>query len=172
MEPLIHFAVPFFVLTLFGLEWRKTLPLSLLALLPDLDALFLVHRSFTHSIIVVSIVAVVVLLLLQAFKPQFTKYGLMGLFSVTTHLVLDVFTGFTPIFWPLYGYSIWVKLDLTVHVGGTPSLALNAYLLTEPAEFQHLTSLDAPLLTGEGLILSMVLLIPLLAKTLKPSFRR
>ena len=52
MKPLIHFIVPFTALTLAGVEFRKALPISLLALLPDLDALFLVHRSLSHSLVV------------------------------------------------------------------------------------------------------------------------
>jgi len=45
VEPLIHFVVPIVALMFVGLEFRKALPISLLALLPDLDALFLVHED-------------------------------------------------------------------------------------------------------------------------------
>ena len=63
MEPAIHFIVPFIALTLVGVKFRRALPVSLLALLPDLDALFLVHRSLSHSLIVLLMVAVPLLAL-------------------------------------------------------------------------------------------------------------
>jgi membrane-bound metal-dependent hydrolase YbcI (DUF457 family) len=53
LELIIHFTIPFIALTLLGLDVKRALPLSLLALLPDLDALFLVHRSLSHSLVVV-----------------------------------------------------------------------------------------------------------------------
>lgn len=75
MEPLIHFVVPFVALMLAGVEFKKASFISLLALLPDLDALFLVHRSLSHSILVVLIVIVPFLLLTYKFKPSFHGYA-------------------------------------------------------------------------------------------------
>lgn len=67
--------------------------------------------------------------------------------SVASHLVLDIFAGYTPILWPLYGYL------------SSPSLTPSAQLLTKPITFQPFQSLDAPVFTGEGIILSAVLLM-------------
>jgi len=159
--------VPFIALTLVGVEFRKALPISLLAVLPDLDALFLVHRSLSHSIVVVLTVAVPFLLLTYKFKPSLYSYGFLGLVSVASHLVLDLFAGYTPILWPLYGYSVWIQAGLVAHIGSSPSLALSAKLLTEPITFQQFQSLDAPLFTGEGVILSAVLLMPVFFKAFK-----
>ena len=106
MEPLIHFIVPFVALMLVDVEAKKALPISLLALLPDLDALLLVHRSNSHSIVVVLSVAAPLLLLAYKFKPRLCGYAFLALLAVTSHLVLDVFAGYTPLLWPLYGCSI------------------------------------------------------------------
>ena len=172
MEPLIHFIVPFIALTLVGVEFRKALPISLLAVLPDLDALFLVHRSLSHSVVVVLSVMVPFVLLTYKFKPRFYSYGFLALMSVASHLVLDLFAGYTPILWPLYGYSVWIQAGLVAHVGSSPSLALSAQLLTEPITFQTFQSLDAPLFTGEGLILAAVLLMPVFFKAFKVWWQR
>jgi membrane-bound metal-dependent hydrolase YbcI (DUF457 family) len=167
VEPLIHFVVPFVALMFGGLEFRRALPISLLALLPDLDALFLIHRSLSHSIIVVLSVMVPFLLLTYRFKPRLYGYVLFALMAVASHLALDVFAGYMPILWPFYGYSVWVQADLFAHIGSSPSLSSSVKLLTEPVTFQPFQSLDAPLFTGEGLILSAILLMPVLLKALR-----
>jgi membrane-bound metal-dependent hydrolase YbcI (DUF457 family) len=63
VEPLTHFVVPFAALMLAGVEFQKASIISLLALLPDLDVLFLVHRSLSHSVLIMTIVLVPFLLL-------------------------------------------------------------------------------------------------------------
>jgi len=172
VEPLIHFVVPFTALTLAGVKFRKALPISLLALLPDLDALFFVHRSLSHSLIVVLSVTTPFLLLTYKFKPRLYGYALLALMAVASHLILDVFAGFTPTLWPLYRYSVWVQAGLVAHMGSSPSLTSSVKLITEPITFQPFQSLDAPLLTGEGLILSAVLLMPILLKALGAGWKR
>ena len=172
MEPLVHFVVPFAALMLAGVEFRRALPISFFALLPDFDVLFLVHRSPSHSIIVMSMVAVPFLLLTYKFKLKVYGYALLAFASAASHLALDVFAGFTPLLWPLSGYSVWIKTELAGYIGSSPSLALSAQLLTEPITFQPFQSLDAPLFTGEGLIVSAVLLMPLLLKALKTKWQR
>lgn len=164
MEPSVHFIVPFTALLLFGMEFKKALPVSLLALLPDVDALFLVHRSLSHSIVVMLIVVAPLLLLSHKFKPRLLGYALVALMATVSHSILDVFAGYTPILWPLNGYSVWVQVGLGAHIGSSPSLAPSAQLLTKPIMFQQFQSIDAPLFTGEGLILSVVLLSPVLVK--------
>ena len=172
MEPIIHFIVPFTALTLVSVEFRKALPISLLTVLPDLDALFLVHRSFSHSLIVVLTVTMPFLLLTYKFKPRLQGYALLALLAVASHLILDLFVGYTPILWPLYGYSVWIQAELVAHIGSSPSLTPSAKLLTEPITFQPFQSLDAPLFTGEGLILSAVLLMPVILKAFKAKWQR
>ena len=49
---------------------------------------------------------------------------------------------------------------------------LSVKLITEPITFQPLSSLDAPLFTGESLILSAVLLVPALLKALGAGWNR
>jgi membrane-bound metal-dependent hydrolase YbcI (DUF457 family) len=172
MEPLVHFVVPFTALLLFGLEFRKALPVSLFALLPDVDALFLVHRSLSHSIVVMLIVVAPFLLLIHKFKPRLQSYAFLALMAAASHSILDVFAGYTPILWPLYGYSVWVQVGLGTHIGSSPSLSASAQLLTKPITFRQFQSLDAPLFTGEALILSVVLLTPVLLRACRTLWQR
>lgn len=164
MEPLLHFVIPFTAFLLVGFSLKEALLGSLLALAPDLDALLLIHRSFTHSLAPIASALLPTLLYLHKFKPKLQKYGLMAFFALLSHLLLDVFTGYTPLLWPFYNFSIWVAMDLTVHVGSLPNLAFNLRLLTEPITFQTARSLDAPILTGDGLTISLLTLAPALIK--------
>lgn len=167
MEPIIHFVVPFVALTLLGVRPRKALPISLLALSPDLDALFLVHRSLSHSLVVMLIVMAPFLLLTYKFKPRLQSYALLALMSAASHSILDVFAGHTPILWPLYGYSVWIQAGFIAHIGSSPSLTPSLKLVTKPITFQPFPSLDAALFTGEGLILSAMLLTPILLEAFR-----
>jgi len=172
VEPLVHFVVPFVALMLAGVELRRALPISFFALLPDFDVLVFVHRSPTHSIVVMSMVAVPFLLLTYRFKLKVYGYALLAFASAASHLVLDVFAGFTPLLWPLSGYSVWIKTELAGYIGSSPSFLSSAQLLVEPTSFQPFQSLDAPLFTGEGLILSVVLLFPVLLRFFKAGWQK
>ncbi len=172
MEPVIHFAVPLFALTLAGVELKRALPISLLALMPDLDALFLVHRSISHSLIVVFTSATPFLLLAHRLGRGHLSTALLGLLSVSSHPILDLFNGYTPILWPLYGYSLWVKIGLTAYIGGSLNLQSSIQILTKPTEFQLLQSLDAPIFTGESLIVSAILVASLLTRGFMKFLRR
>lgn len=171
MEPIIHFAVPLLALTLAGVELKKALPISLLALIPDIDALVLIHRSISHSLLVVLTAATPFLLLSYRIRRGLIKPALLGLFSISSHLILDLFNGYTPILWPLYSYSIWIKTGLTAYIGSSLNLQLSTQVLTKPIEFQPLHSLDAPIFTGESLIISTILIVSIMIKSLMKFLR-
>lgn len=166
MEPLIHFLIPFAALMLLRVDLRRSFLFSLLALTPDLDALFLVHRSFTHSLIVLLAVAAPLLLTFYRFKPRVLRYGFIGLLSVASHIALDLPAGYTPLLWPLYNYSVWIQVELVAHIGSAPTLALELRVLTEPIVFEAVKGLDVALFTGVGLTAFLVIFTPLFAKTL------
>lgn len=164
MEPLIHLVVPFTALTLYGLEWRKALPLALFALLPDFDVFFRVHRSMSHSLVVISLVGLPLMML--AYRLKNPQAGWLGLLAVASHIALDVFAGYTPILWPLYGNSVWIQTELRAHISSTPTLIPVFKVAMEPTRFAAFQSLDTSLLTGGGLIISVVLILPILVKVL------
>ena len=156
MEPIIHFAIPFAMLLIFGVDVKKALPISMLALVPDFDALFLVHRSFSHSLPVILAAFALASPLIWKFKAQ--KIAILAFLAVSSHLFLDLFSGFTPIMWPFYGYSIDIVIDLMVNMGNSTSLSFHNEILTQPISFDRFEDMTSPLFTGNGLIVSAVLL--------------
>ena len=164
VEALLHFAVPFASLRAMGLDWRRAILVSVIALTPDLDVLFLVHRSPSHSAVVL-ILVIVGLLFLSFLVPTGKRSAvrsviMLGAVGLVTHLVLDIFGTYTPILWPLLNDSYWLSTDFQLHIGSLPSITGSLKLLSEPTVFPSFDSFEAPVLTNEGLSVSLVLLVP------------
>ena len=152
--------IPLTVLTLLGVRFRKAFLLSLLALLPDLDVFFHVHRSLSHSIIAY----LILFILASPFSSKLKVYRLTlpALLILISHPVLDMFAGHTPIFWPLYKQSLWISAESIIHVGSIPSLSFTLEVFTKPTVFTYAESFDAPLFTSEGLIISILLFLAII----------
>ncbi len=159
-EPLIHFAIPFASLTLARIGYRKALLVSIFAIIPDLDVLFLVHRSQSHSLIPVIAVTLTAYLLLKG--TRYPTYVFLGSVGVASHIVLDMFGGFTPAVWPLWDQSIKILMDLSIHIASPPVVIFNPQILIEPTTFELIQTVEGPLFTSEGLIISVILLLPTL----------
>ena len=159
----MHFAVPFASLRAFGLDLRRVMFASLVALTPDIDVLFQVHRSQTHSFVLLALVTFP-LLVLTWNRKSLRSLVLLGAFGVSAHLVLDLFQSSTPVLWPLVNESFWIPITLYLHIGSAASVTDPAAVHVEPTVIEHFTSVDAPILTGEGLVISIVLLAPTIAQ--------
>ena len=164
VEPLLHFAVPFVSLRAFGLDLRKVLFASLVALTPDLDVLFQVHRSQSHSLVLALVV--LPLLVLTWNRKGLRSLVLLGAFGLFAHLILDLFQTSTPLLWPILNQSIWISVMLNFHMGSAPLITGGATVKVEPTVIEHFTSFDEPILTAEGIGLSLVLLAPTLGQIL------
>ncbi|MEM4577192.1 MAG: glycosyltransferase [Candidatus Nezhaarchaeales archaeon] len=166
-EPALHFSVVFAVSApQFGV--RRALPLSALALLPDVDVLFGVHRSMSHSAVLVAL----------AFLPALLAAALAGrrrlglaaacFAAVLSHLALDCFQSYTPLLYPLCGESFWVDVAGAVSIsGGGLVPQLSAALRSIPTEFAAFEFMDAPLFTREGFLASAMLVAVPLASALR-----
>jgi membrane-bound metal-dependent hydrolase YbcI (DUF457 family) len=171
VEPLLHFAVPFASLQAAGLDWRKAAVASVIALTPDLDVLFGVHRSLSHSVIVLGD-AILALIALTFLLPKNKRNAvrsviLLGAVGVATHLFLDIFDTYIPILWPLLNDSFWVSTDFHIHLGSLPFITGSVNLLAEPTLFRYFSSFEASILTDEGIGVSLILLIPSVGKVLR-----
>jgi len=159
VEPLLHFVVPFASLRAFRIDLRKAALASLIALAPDLDVFFHVHRSESHSIIILAAI-VIPLLLLTRNRKEARAIVLLGTFGLITHLVLDLFQAPTPLLWPLINDSMMVSAKLDLRIGSGPIVTGSAGLVTGQSTIGFFSSFDAPLLTTQGLGISVVLLAP------------
>jgi hypothetical protein len=163
VEPLLHFVVPLVTLRAVGLDWKSALFASFVALTPDLDVFFLVHRSASHSIIVLLVIVIPILILARR-NPTIRNLTLLAAFAVTTHLMMDVFQTSTPLLWPLYGRDIEIVSSLNFQIGSGPTLVPNVAVETRPVDFASFETFDAPLITAEGAGIALVLLAPIVTQ--------
>jgi hypothetical protein len=156
VEPLLHFVVPFVSLRAVEVDLRKATFASLIALTPDLDVILNTHRSPTHSVVVLGLVLLTFLVLTWKRKTARPLVSLAA-FGVFSHLLLDLFQTSTPLFWPVLRQPISLWPNPNLHMW-------NEVLVWYPASW-----LDAPLITVEGLGISLVLLAPIIAQIVQRS---
>jgi len=165
VEPLLHLTVPFAALKAARLDWRTALFTSIVALIPDLDVLFHVHRSLTHSILILALITLPILALTHR-NRTLRNLTLLGIIGVLSHLALDLFSDYTPLLWPLLNESFWVSTNLDVQLKSFPTLITSVKLLIKPTTFPTFQSLQAPLVTSTGVGISLLLLAPTLTEAL------
>ena len=163
-EPAIHFAVPFAAFTALGLKPELAFLLSLLALTPDLDVLLHYHRSITHSLIPWIIITMPLLAL--NWESGSVNVIILALLALTSHILLDL-TGYTPILYPIVKDSYRINVNFNMHLGSSPNFKFNLKVMSRPTTFKPIERLDAKLFTGEGLLISLILLAPTLLSILK-----
>lgn len=168
-ELALHFSVPF-ALAAPKLGLRRALLVSALALLPDLDALFRVHRSMSHSMIILIIIYLPVLLSVYKFRRGYFKFVLIGLLALLSHPVMDSFQTYTPLFYPFLDRSVWFRVEGWVLISGLSVRSeFQAAVRDAPTVFRPFEFMDALVFTSEGLSIFLMLLAPALIFNLKPS---
>lgn len=155
-EEAIHVLLPFMLLLALRFEPLKALAYSMFGVVPDLDVLFGTHRSYTHSFVIVGAVLLPLLLAAKVKGRAITPILVVTL-VVFSHIFMDVFTGYTPVLYPLYDREVYIKYDLTVNTT-TYALKSDLKVMTEPVHFE-LKPVDAPILTENGLVLIPFVLI-------------
>lgn len=167
-ELLLHFSV-IFALVAPKLGVKKAFLLSFPAVLPDLDVLFYVHRSMSHSILILLASGAIILLAVRRLKPVYLRLAIIGSLALLSHLILDCFQTYTPILFPLLDTSFWINIEGTVLISPnsfTPQIS--AGFKEEPTVFKPFEKMDARVFTSEGLLVSIVLVAPTLILSLKP----
>ena len=122
-HPALHFVIPFSVALACRVSYKKSFLFGFIAVLPDIDIIFGVHRSATHSILVL-LLALAIALYFKFMRSK-GNFGLASL-ALLSHPILDLFDGFTPILWPLLNSSLYLKASLA---------SLNAELFSSPVLF-------------------------------------
>ncbi len=159
----MHFSVVF-ALTAPKLGVKKALLLSLIALTPDLDVLLHVHRSMSHSTLVLTLAYLPILLIVYRFKPRCFRLAVLGLLALLSHAFMDVFQTHTPILYPILDRSLWIRVDGGVQIspsGLVPQLSADVNHI--PTTFKPFKTMDAPIFTSNGFLISLMLtIIPML----------
>jgi hypothetical protein len=77
-------------------------------------------------------------------------------------VISDSFCSYTPALWPLVSYSVFFRFELLMEMN--KGLHINPLLcvLSVPTKFNTFTGFDAHILTGEGFVITFVLLTPII----------
>ncbi len=165
-EPLIHFIIPLFLLIMLGINLKKSVLISSLAIIPDLDVIFGVHRSGSHSIIIILIVSIAIILILNYLKIGKNSEYLLATLVLLSHPFMDMFGSYTPILWPVADKSIYIFTELTTNMNSVLDLNLIFKINFEKTIFYKINGGDGPIFTSQGFGISLVLLTGLLMKNI------
>lgn len=155
-DPLTHFAIAF-ALSSFIFRFKTAFLMGVLALLPDFDVLFFVHRSFTHSIILVALVFLPLIIL------KTNKLTLMSFFAIVSHVITDTFQAPTPILYPLISDSIHISINAGIIMDQGIKPYFSTTLKFVPTNFNQFSSFNAPLFAGTMVpIAAFLVLIPII----------
>ncbi|MDO8725282.1 MAG: metal-dependent hydrolase [Candidatus Methanoperedens sp.] len=121
-SPLDHIFFPVAILLLFSkklkLNPREVIALSFFAILPDIDVIFFgsnsisFHRVLFHNIFIV-IIPLSFSILVKSYREVF---GIIC-FYLTSHLILDMFTGGIFLFYPVYHDVFFARAELLLSHG-------------------------------------------------------
>jgi len=165
-DPLTHFSVAFAITAPF-IGIKRAALAGIIALLPDLDALLHIHRSATHSIIIILAITVPIIIITKTKKPNHTKTTFLYTIALLTHPILDTFQTYTPILYPLTTYSILININAGIIINSTLKPYINTIIQTAPTNFTPFTQLDAPLIMPETLLPALILITTSLLYTYK-----
>lgn len=168
MEPILHFVLPFIALILLGEKPKMAMMLAFIGVLPDVDALFLIHRSFSHSIIIMIIVFAPIILYTKYRRPGRLRTVFLVFLVAVSHPILDL-ESLTPIFWPVFQNSISIRLAINGVVDQGYGIRPSFKLSQTPTDFSRALSVDYPFFTLNGLLVTLVLILPVLYKKLSAS---
>lgn len=163
-EPLIHFIIPFAILIMCGVGVKKSAFFAALATLPDLDVLFHIHRSFSHSIFFILLICTPIIVIAAAKHSKRTTDAVIATLVMLSHPFIDLFSSFTPVFYPLYNKSICIVTGVVTDLDAVSQLRFLFDVKIEPTVFHHTTSMDVWICTGEGIAITLVVLIGLALK--------
>jgi membrane-bound metal-dependent hydrolase YbcI (DUF457 family) len=169
-EPLIHFIIPFFLLATSGIAIKKAALISSFAILPDLDVLFHIHRSFSHSIFFILLFTFPAIMIAKKFYLDRFRDTMIATLVILSHPFMDAFTFYTPVFWPFFNKSIYIVTELTTNMNNIMDLNFNFNVYFKPVVFYQTMNLNAPIFSSMGVAVSFVLLTGMVLKhlSLKP----
>jgi hypothetical protein len=135
---------------------RRASLLAFVGLLPDVDALLLVHRWVTHSVPVALLASAPLLASTYTYRRGYFGVAVLAVLLYTLHIVMDLLTGLTPALWPLApALAVNIEVNGMYGVNGvrvTPGFEV----VVGPVDFAGRDSVEGPLVSETGLMLALL----------------
>jgi len=154
MDPFQHLLLPLMFLLAIRIDHRRAIMFAPLAVLPDFDALFDLHRALGHSFIPILVMPMAILVYARFRRPEWLLSALIVQFYLASHVVLDM--GGVAFLWPIIPEQFYFEPAITFAVEGGFSLGFSLdYGMRELAEMGTTSVLSD---AGMALILLGVLM--------------
>lgn len=149
---LTHYAVSYLISSRVA-KAKQAAILALIGLIPDVDALFRIHRWATHSLLLTAIISSIAITIALKRGFKYTSYITLIALLYGLHIAMDVFVAPTPLLWPLtsQAYMIDIQISGVIAEGGIGILA-NITATTEPINFTQQPYIEGPIISTTGII--------------------
>jgi len=144
---------------LFQKKIINALLFACLAIIPDLDIFFNIHRSASHSVVIIALLFIPFFLINRRWKSGRTSDLVLSLISVTSHPIFDMLSGYTPVFWPIFNRSIIIIAHLNFEVDSIYKIGLDLKMNIMPTVFNNITDFKATILTGPQFLIIISIMI-------------
>ncbi len=140
----------------------RALLLALIGIAPDLDVVAHIHRSATHSLVLSLILAFPIFISsfwFDTMKRMRVVIALAILLYVL-HLVMDLFTGYVPILWPLTDRSYY--LDLRIEFVSSEldhPMNISIHIASTRTQFVYCENVGGSIAALPGIILAITAII-------------
>ncbi|MCX6657838.1 MAG: hypothetical protein NTY62_04020 [Euryarchaeota archaeon] len=163
MDPLMHLLLPILFLLALRLDTKKVLLFAPLAVLPDFDAAFNLHRAVFHSFIPVIILPIGLILYSKTKRPEWMLGSLLVLFYLASHIVLDL--GGVAFAWPFTTDMLYFDPEVTFNMHGGINFVFHLQYGVKP--YVEMTTTDFLSETGFAMIFLAVLIAAVFRKEAK-----
>ena len=168
MDPLMHLILPILFLLALRIDTKKVLLFAPLAVLPDFDAAFNLHRAVFHSFIPVIILPIILILYSKTKRPEWMLGSMLVLFYLASHIVLDL--GGVAFAWPFTTDMLYFDPEVTFNMHGGINFGFHLSYGIKP--YVEMTTTDFLSETGFAMIFLGMLVVAVFRKEAKNAFVR
>lgn len=142
IDTLSHFFLPLLVAYAIGFDTipdHRLFLLAFLGIIADFDILFGIHRIGLHSPLLVIICLLPPIFLIKDQEKR--HYLLLATYFLSSHIILDFFTGGVPVLWPFSPILVGIDFSFMLKVGSLSieefsiKLVFSRPIFTEHKEF-------------------------------------
>ncbi|MFQ5999133.1 MAG: hypothetical protein ACE5J6_00005, partial [Candidatus Bathyarchaeia archaeon] len=110
-----------------------------------------------------------IILAIEKIAPNHLNNAVLCTLILLSHPIMDLFTGFTPVIWPLLNQSVSVTTIMMINFASTPHLQFNMAMEFSSVVFPAVTTFDAPMFTSNGIAVTSVFIAGIILKKAKTS---
>jgi len=168
MDPVLHLALPVLFLLALRVDTRMAVLLAPLAIVPDIDAAFGLHRAAFHNFIFVIILPVALIAYSRLKRPAWLPWALVAQFYLASHVVLDL--GGVAFLWPIVQDQFFFDPEITFNLQGGVNFGLHLDYGLRP--YSPMGTTDFLSEAGFALIFLAVLVAAVFRKKAMSSLRK